>query len=282
MRIHDDADAITDALRNLVENAVAHAPMGTEVGATVYPDGGVSVSDRGPGVAPEGGGRGAAGRLGGALGEETPMTGHRQAEAKDHAAEALKRRVWVTRQGVQIDRIASAWLIRRFIDPEAPVKFVRAKGYAPEPDELRFDMYEGEFTHGCRCTFEVLLARSGLSDPALSPSGRSCTTSTSRTASSAETAPTASRSSSAASRRRPRDLVARGQIEYRHLARVRNIDVGSPCFRVELEAFGVRTQFRRAHDGLAGRVDHRQAIPIVADDQAPAAPVKSYVVRVLA
>ncbi len=57
VQVHGDADAITDALRNLVENAVAHAPMGTEVSVTVYPDGGVSVSDCGPGVAPEDRGR---------------------------------------------------------------------------------------------------------------------------------------------------------------------------------------------------------------------------------
>ena len=80
----------------------------------------------------------------------------------------LKRRVWVTRQDVYVDRIASAWLIRRFIDPDARFKFVRGKGYVPEPDELRFDMFEAEFTHeGDRCSFEVLLSRAGLADPAL-------------------------------------------------------------------------------------------------------------------
>ncbi|MFI5001746.1 MAG: chromate resistance protein ChrB domain-containing protein [Reyranellales bacterium] len=85
---------------------------------------------------------------------------------------ALKDRVWVTRQGVQIDRIASAWLIRRFIDEGARFKFVAGKGYAPEPGELRFDMFEGEFTHrGDRCTFEVLIAETGLADPALAAIG---------------------------------------------------------------------------------------------------------------
>jgi hypothetical protein len=80
----------------------------------------------------------------------------------------LKGRVWVTRKGVYVDRIASAWLIRRFIDPDARFKFVPAKGYVPRPGELRFDMYEGEFTHeGDHCTFEVLAARLGLTDPAL-------------------------------------------------------------------------------------------------------------------
>jgi hypothetical protein len=85
----------------------------------------------------------------------------------------LTGRVWVTRKGVHVDRIASAWLIRRFIDPEARFKFVPAKGYMPEAGELRFDMYEGEFTHeGDHCTFEVLMARVGLIDPALSAIGQ--------------------------------------------------------------------------------------------------------------
>src|SRR3546814_12769735 len=74
----------------------------------------------------------------------------------------LFRSVWVTRRHVHVDRIASAWLIRRFIDPEASLKFVEGKGYAPEPDELRFDMADAEFTHeGDRCTFEDLVVGSG-------------------------------------------------------------------------------------------------------------------------
>lgn len=69
-------------------------------------------------------------------------------------------KVWVTRTGIHVDRIASAWLIRRFIDPNASFKFVAAKGYEPEKDEIRFDMFDAEFTHeGDRCTFEVLVER---------------------------------------------------------------------------------------------------------------------------
>lgn len=76
----------------------------------------------------------------------------------------LKNRVWVTRRGVHVDRIASAWLIRRFVDPKARFKFVDAKGYLPTSAELRFDMIEGEFTHeGDRCSFETLLHRAELS-----------------------------------------------------------------------------------------------------------------------
>lgn len=69
----------------------------------------------------------------------------------------LTGRVWVTRRGVRVDRIASAWLIRRWIDPDARFKFVAAKGYEPGDREIRFDMFEAEFTHeGDKCTFEVL------------------------------------------------------------------------------------------------------------------------------
>ena len=87
-------------------------------------------------------------------------------------AAAFKGRTWVTRQGVHIDRIACAWLIRRFIDAEATFKFVAGKNYAPVPGELRFDMFEAEFTHeGDRCSFEVMLERFGLRDAALNAIG---------------------------------------------------------------------------------------------------------------
>jgi hypothetical protein len=75
---------------------------------------------------------------------------------------------WVTRTGIKVDRMASAWLIRRFIDPKARLKFVAQKTYSPAAGQLRFDMFDGEFTHeGELCTFEVLLQRFGLSDAAL-------------------------------------------------------------------------------------------------------------------
>jgi hypothetical protein len=90
------------------------------------------------------------------------------APSDEPGLQEMRGRVWVTRQGVHVDRIASAWLIRRFIDLEARFKFVPAKGYQPAPEELRFDMFDAEFTHqGDRCTFEVLLERAGLDEPAL-------------------------------------------------------------------------------------------------------------------
>ncbi len=84
------------------------------------------------------------------------------------AAIRLRGRVWVTRRGVKVDRIASAWFVRRFVDASARFRFVDAEASAPRAGELRFDMSGGEFTHeGDRCTLETLLARTGSKDPAL-------------------------------------------------------------------------------------------------------------------
>ncbi len=80
--------------------------------------------------------------------------------------------VWVTRTGVQVDRIASAWLIRRFVEPGARLKFVDGDAYTPEKGEVRFDMFEGEFTHdGDLCTFEVLARHFAPDDAALAQLG---------------------------------------------------------------------------------------------------------------
>jgi hypothetical protein len=79
-----------------------------------------------------------------------------------------RKRTWVTRTGIHVDRIASAWLIQRFIDPKARFKFVSPKGYQPGKRELRFDMFEAEFSHeGDACTFEVLCRRMQLRAPGL-------------------------------------------------------------------------------------------------------------------
>src|SRR5262245_45740542 len=101
---------------------------------------------------------------------ERQLQTHSAVAPKTIRSDDLHHRTWVTRKGVHIDRIASAWLIQRFIDIKARFKFVPARGYRPEAGELRFDMFEAEFTHdGDLCTFEVLLARLGLDDPALRP-----------------------------------------------------------------------------------------------------------------
>jgi hypothetical protein len=73
----------------------------------------------------------------------------------------------VTRPRPGVDRMSSAWLIRRFIDPDARFGFVADRTSA-KSDELPFDMFGVEFTHrGDLCTFEVLCEVFQLSDPAL-------------------------------------------------------------------------------------------------------------------
>jgi len=81
---------------------------------------------------------------------------------------ALQVRVWVTRKFPHIDRLASAWLICRYIDPKARFKFVNEPYTVKVRREVRFDMVEAEFTHyGDWCTFETFLYRLGLKNPAL-------------------------------------------------------------------------------------------------------------------
>src|SRR4029434_165106 len=107
-------------------------------------------------------------------GVEARMTGKNSMLGPDSARtfrrEDFLGKTWVTRKGIYVDRMASAWFIRRFIDLNAQFTFVSAKGYQPLPDEIRFDMFEADFTHeGDRCTLEVLIERSGLRDSALIP-----------------------------------------------------------------------------------------------------------------
>lgn len=77
-------------------------------------------------------------------------------------------RVWATRKQPWVDRLASAWLIRRFIDPKARFLWLEKPADCPE-DALGFDFDGAAFSHtGNRVTFEVLVASFGLeADPAL-------------------------------------------------------------------------------------------------------------------
>ncbi|MBI4797164.1 MAG: chromate resistance protein [Desulfarculus sp.] len=76
-------------------------------------------------------------------------------------------RLWVTRPRPFVDRMASAWLIRRFIDPEARFGFTAQDQPLP-PGAVGFDRPGGEFSHlGDWCTFEVLVKAFGLKDKAL-------------------------------------------------------------------------------------------------------------------
>lgn len=76
---------------------------------------------------------------------------------------ALRGRRWVTRPRPHVDRIASAWLIKRFIDPEATFLFASPQEFPS--DAIPFDTPGAELSHyGNHCTFETLVRRAGLRD----------------------------------------------------------------------------------------------------------------------
>ena len=75
-------------------------------------------------------------------------------------------RTWVTRPRPEIDRVGSAWLIRKFIDPKA--KFIFAKKIPANGRVVSFDMLEADFSHqGDDCTFETLVKRFRIQDKML-------------------------------------------------------------------------------------------------------------------
>jgi hypothetical protein len=77
------------------------------------------------------------------------------------------KRVWITRPNPEIDRCASAWLIRKFIDPKATFQFAAQK--PRRGTAVTFDMLDADFTHqGDSCTFETLCLRFAISDPIIS------------------------------------------------------------------------------------------------------------------
>ena len=79
----------------------------------------------------------------------------------------FRRRVWATRRRPWVDRLASAWLIRRFIDPEARFLWLKSPADCPKK-ALGFDFDGATFSHvGARVTFEVLLDAFDLETPAL-------------------------------------------------------------------------------------------------------------------
>jgi hypothetical protein len=88
-------------------------------------------------------------------------------QAASRPREQYHNRTWVTRPLPGVDRIGSAWLIRRFIDPAARFAFC-ADAQAVPAGSVSFDMFGGEFTHhGAHCTFETLCERFGIEDHAV-------------------------------------------------------------------------------------------------------------------
>jgi len=84
------------------------------------------------------------------------------------AIAAYRDGTWVTRPRPHVDRLACAWLIRRVINPKAIIRY----STQPQSNEVRFDMRGADFGHhGNLCTFETMVLRFGLSDPALQAMG---------------------------------------------------------------------------------------------------------------
>ena len=92
----------------------------------------------------------------------------RQADIPRRARADYQGRIWATRARPWVDRLATAWLIRRFIDPKARIVWL-ASPRDCQADWLGFDFDGATFSHvGARVTFETLLASFGLeADPAL-------------------------------------------------------------------------------------------------------------------
>jgi hypothetical protein len=102
------------------------------------------------------------------------LTGRRRTmDASRVAASELsgyRDKVWITRARPGVDRMSSAWLIRRFIDPNARFVFGLPSGV---PEAIPFDTFEAEFGHhGSHCTFETFCDRFALADPAVRHIGR--------------------------------------------------------------------------------------------------------------
>jgi hypothetical protein len=77
----------------------------------------------------------------------------------------FKGKLWLTRPRPEIDRVGSAWLIRKFIDPEAKFAFADTPTVA---EAIPYDMLDVEFSHhGEFCTFETLIDRFGIRDRAV-------------------------------------------------------------------------------------------------------------------
>lgn len=92
--------------------------------------------------------------------ERPPTAGG--ADAQNYA-----NRLWVTRPRPGVDRMASAWLIKRFVDPQARFAFVPDRESAPH-DAVPFDMFGVEFSHqGEGCTFETLCTVFAIHEPAV-------------------------------------------------------------------------------------------------------------------
>ncbi len=100
------------------------------------------------------------------LNQITTSTKEKIKEKETLAKKDFQGKKWVTRKRPHVDRIATAWLIKRFIDLKAKFRFVHED--TTKINGISFDMYHGEFSHqGDKCTFETMLNRFNMKDKAL-------------------------------------------------------------------------------------------------------------------
>lgn len=100
-------------------------------------------------------------------GGATPAIKTQARAGKTDKIDAYQRRLWVTRPRPGVDRMASAWLISRFIDSEARFNFVPDREATPR-DTVPFDMFGVELSHrGDDCTFETLCKAFEVNDAAV-------------------------------------------------------------------------------------------------------------------
>lgn len=98
---------------------------------------------------------------------ERKLKGH-ESKSKIKTAKVHVGSTWVTRKNLHIDRMASAWLIKRYIDPKAHFLFVDIDKYKHKPEHIRFDVFNGEYGHiGDQCTFETLISEFKIKEPSV-------------------------------------------------------------------------------------------------------------------
>jgi len=100
--------------------------------------------------------------------EDLERSSGSRAGPRSGATGTLAGYTWVTRRGLHIDRLACAWVVRRFIDPQARFRFSDPADLRCGPGEIAFDTPGGRISHEQnRCSVETLLRHAGIDDPAV-------------------------------------------------------------------------------------------------------------------
>ncbi len=99
---------------------------------------------------------------------EKKLKGGIERGGKEKLAKPPPGSIWVTRKNPHVDRLASAWLIKKFIDPKAEIRFVDMDKYTWDKNHIRFDVFNADYGHiDDKCTFEVLIDNFKIRKPAV-------------------------------------------------------------------------------------------------------------------